>query len=90
MLSTQSRPVIEATLPIIGARISSITPNFYDRLFAAHPQLLDGIFSRSNQKNGTQQQALAGSIAVFATPRSIPQKLCRKRCWHALPTSTPP
>lgn len=50
MLSTQSRPVIEATLPIIGARISSITPNFYDRLFAAHPQLLDGIFSRSNQK----------------------------------------
>ncbi|GAA2948062.1 globin domain-containing protein [Glutamicibacter bergerei] len=80
MLSTQSRPVIEATLPIIGARISSITPNFYDRLFAAHPQLLDGIFSRSNQKNGTQQQALAGSIAVFAThlinsPETLPETM---------------
>ncbi|MGP9033687.1 globin domain-containing protein [Glutamicibacter mysorens] len=67
MLSTKSFPVIEATLPIIAERISSITPNFYNRLFAAHPELLDGIFSRSNQKNGTQQQALAGSIAVFAT-----------------------
>lgn len=80
MLSPQSRPVIEATLPIIGARISSITPNFYDRLFAAHPQLLDGIFSRSNQKNGTQQQALAGSIAVFAThlinsPETLPETM---------------
>ncbi|GAA3299800.1 globin domain-containing protein [Glutamicibacter nicotianae] len=67
MLSTKSFPVIEATLPIIAERISSITPNFYNRLFAAHPELLDGVFSRSNQKNGTQQQALAGSIAVFAT-----------------------
>ena len=67
MLSTKSFPVIEATLPIIAERISSITPNFYNRLFTAHPELLDGIFSRSNQKNGTQQQALAGSIAVFAT-----------------------
>ncbi|WP_159609107.1 globin domain-containing protein [Glutamicibacter sp. JC586] len=67
MLSPKSLPVIEATLPIIAERISSITPNFYNRLFAAHPELLDGIFSRSNQKNGTQQQALAGSIAVFAT-----------------------
>lgn len=67
MLSPKSFPFIEATLPIIAERISSITPNFYNRLFAAHPELLDGIFSRSNQKNGTQQQALAGSIAVFAT-----------------------
>lgn len=80
MLSTQSRPIIEATLPIIGARISSITPKFYERLFAAHPQLLDGIFSRSNQKNGTQQQALAGSIAVFAThllksPDTLPETM---------------
>ncbi|PQZ85931.1 hemin transporter [Arthrobacter sp. MYb227] len=78
MLSEKSRPVIEATLPIIGERISHITPNFYARLFAAHPQLLDGLFSRANQKNGTQQQALAGSIAAFAThllnnPGTLPE-----------------
>ena len=80
MLSTQSRPVIEATLPIIAERISSITPDFYNRMFAAHPELLDGIFSRSNQKNGKQQQALAGSIAVFAShllnhPETLPETL---------------
>lgn len=78
MLSEKSRPVIEATLPIIGERISHITPKFYGRLFAAHPELLDGLFSRANQKNGAQQQALAGSIAAFAThlvnnPGTLPE-----------------
>lgn len=78
MLSDKSRPVIEATLSIIGERISHITPKFYDRMFAARPELLDGLFSRANQKNGTQQQALAGSIAAFAThlvnnPGTLPE-----------------
>ncbi|MDQ0095659.1 globin domain-containing protein [Paeniglutamicibacter psychrophenolicus] len=78
MLSDKSRPVIEATLPIIGERISHITPKFYDRMFAARPELLDGLFSRANQKNGAQQQALAGSIAAFAThlvnnPGTLPE-----------------
>ncbi|WP_028280813.1 globin domain-containing protein [Arthrobacter sp. H5] len=80
MLSTQSHPIIEATLPLVGERMSGIAKNFYDRLFAAHPELFDGLFSRSNQKNGTQQQALAGSIAGFAAhmvknPDSAPEIL---------------
>ncbi len=78
MLSAKSRPIIEATLPVIGARIGHITPKFYQRMFAAHPELLDGTFSRANQQNGTQQQALAGSIAAFAThliehPDTLPE-----------------
>ncbi|WP_461173954.1 globin domain-containing protein [Arthrobacter sp. Z1-9] len=78
MLSDKSRPVIEATRPLVGARISEITPKFYQRLFAAHPELLDGLFSRSNQRSGNQQQALAGSIAAFAThlvnnPGTLPE-----------------
>ena len=78
MLSDKSRPVIEATLPLVGSRIGSITPNFYARLFAAHPELMDGLFSRSNQRSGNQQQALAGSIAAFAThlvnnPGTLPE-----------------
>jgi nitric oxide dioxygenase len=78
MLSDKSRPVIEATLPLVGSRIGAITPKFYSRLFAAHPELLDGVFSRSNQRSGNQQQALAGSIAAFAThlvnnPGSLPE-----------------
>ncbi|RZU66181.1 nitric oxide dioxygenase [Microterricola gilva] len=78
MLSEKSRPVIEATLPLIGERIPHITPKFYARMFAARPELLDGLFSRANQNNGTQQQALAGSIAAFAThlvtnPGTLPE-----------------
>lgn len=78
MLSDKSRPVIEATLPLVGSRIGAITPKFYQRLFAAHPELLDGVFSRSNQRSGNQQQALAGSIAAFAThlvnnPGNLPE-----------------
>jgi nitric oxide dioxygenase len=78
MLSDKSRPIIEATLPLVGSRIGAITPKFYSRLFAAHPELLDGLFSRSNQRSGNQQQALAGSIAAFAThlvnnPGTLPE-----------------
>jgi nitric oxide dioxygenase len=78
MLSDKSRPVIEATLPLVGSRIGAITPKFYQRLFDAHPELLDGVFSRSNQRSGNQQQALAGSIAAFAThlvnnPGTLPE-----------------
>ncbi|TFD68938.1 globin domain-containing protein [Cryobacterium ruanii] len=67
MLSPQSLPLIEATLPLVGERMPQIAKNFYNRMLTAHPELFDGLFSRSNQRNGSQQQALAGSIAVFAT-----------------------
>ncbi|MCT9871610.1 globin domain-containing protein [Paenarthrobacter aurescens] len=78
MLSEKSRPIIEATLPLVGARIGAITVDFYNRLFAAHPGLLDGLFSRSNQRSGDQQRALAGSIAAFAShlisnPDTLPE-----------------
>ncbi|MGO4383890.1 globin domain-containing protein [Specibacter sp. RAF43] len=80
MLSEKSRPLIEATLPLVRSRLGAITPNFYGRMFAAHPELLDGLFSRANQNNGKQQQALAGSIAGFAAalmanPDTIPEHL---------------
>ena len=67
MLSSQSRPVIEATLPVVGEHIQTIAKRFYERLFTAHPSLLDGTFNRGNQHDGSQQQALAGSVAAFAT-----------------------
>ncbi len=78
MLSDKSFPVIEATLPLVGSRIGEITPKFYARLFEAHPELMDGLFSRSNQRAGNQQQALAGSIAAFAShlvsnPGTLPE-----------------
>lgn len=80
MLSEKSRPVIEATLPVIAERINFITPEFYKRMFAARPDLMDGMFSRSSQLEGTQPRALAGSIAVFASwlvenPNSYPDEV---------------
>lgn len=80
MLSDTSRPVIEATLPVVGANIGEIAKRFYGHLFGQHPELLDGTFNRGNQVDGSQQQALAGSVAAFAgalvsTPGHTPEKL---------------
>ena len=67
MLSEGSRQVIRATLPAVGAVIGEITPLFYQKMFAAHPDLQRDLFNRGNQKQGDQQRALAASIAGFAT-----------------------
>ncbi|MUN61987.1 hemin transporter [Kocuria sediminis] len=80
MLSEKSRPVIEQTIGVVAERIPFITPEFYRSMFAARPELLDGMFSRSNQRNGSQPQALAGSIAMFASwllshPEGYPDEL---------------
>ncbi|WP_073696496.1 globin domain-containing protein [Mycobacterium sp. ST-F2] len=59
--------IVKATLPAVGAAIGEITPIFYRRLFAAHPELERDLFNRGNQANGSQQKALAGSVAMYAT-----------------------
>ena len=83
MLSDQNRPVIEATLPVVGQHIGEIAQRFYQHMFANHPELLDGTFNRGNQARGEQQQALAGSVAAFAsalvqTPQHLPESLLRR------------
>ncbi|TVL92474.1 globin domain-containing protein [Streptomyces sp. SAJ15] len=67
MLSAKSAETVRATLPVVGASIGEITPLFYAKLFAAHPELARDLFNRGDQAQGTQPQALAGSIATFAT-----------------------
>ncbi|WP_327595306.1 globin domain-containing protein [Streptomyces chartreusis] len=67
MLSVQSAATVRATLPVVGAAIGEITERFYAGMFAARPELLRDLFNRGNQAAGTQRQALAGSIAAFAT-----------------------
>ncbi|MGK5112542.1 MULTISPECIES: globin domain-containing protein [unclassified Geodermatophilus] len=83
MLSETSRPIIEATLPVVGENIGKIAERFYQHLFGEHPELLDGIFNRGNQAEGTQQQALAGSVAMFASalvnhPDQLPEHLLNR------------
>ena len=38
MLSDQNRPVIEATLPVVGQHIGEIAQRFYRHMFANHPR----------------------------------------------------
>jgi nitric oxide dioxygenase len=80
MLSDKARPVVQATLPLVAENIQEIANRFYRHMFDRHPELLDGIFNRGNQRDGSQQQALAGSVAAFAgalvnTPEEIPEQL---------------
>jgi nitric oxide dioxygenase len=80
VLSDRSRPVIEETLPVIADNIGEIATRFYAHLFGEHPELFDGVFNRGNQAERTQQLALAGSVAVFAssllkTPEQLPEHL---------------
>ncbi len=67
MLSPKSAEVVKATLPAVGGAIGEITPLFYQKMFAAHPELKRNLFNRGNQAQGDQQRALAGSIAAYAT-----------------------
>ncbi|MFF2193133.1 globin domain-containing protein [Streptomyces sp. NPDC058157] len=67
MLSEKSAATVRATLPAVGAAIGDIAELFYEKLFAAHPALLRDLFNRGNQNAGLQKQALAGSVAAFAT-----------------------
>lgn len=80
MLSEKSKPLIEATAPVIVERLPEIAPKFYQSMFDAHPELLDGVFSRANQKSGAQPLTLAGSVIAFAQhllthPDSYPDEL---------------
>jgi nitric oxide dioxygenase len=52
-------------------------------MFGEQPELLDGLFNRGNQAAGTQQQALAGSVAMFASalvnhPDRLPENLLQR------------
>jgi nitric oxide dioxygenase len=80
MLSDTSRPIVEATLPVVAENIGEIAKRFYAHMFQERPDLLDGLFNRGNQADGRQQQALAGSVAAFAgllvnSPGELPDHL---------------
>jgi nitric oxide dioxygenase len=80
VLSDKAEPIVRATLPVVGEHIQQIAATFYRRMFSEHPELQDGVFNRGNQAEGTQQQALAGSVAIFASalidnPDRLPERL---------------
>ncbi|QIX53533.1 hypothetical protein [Rhodococcus sp. DMU1] len=54
ILSPTSRPIVAATLPVLGAHLPEISERFYRRLFAAVPALRTDLFNRANQHSRTQ------------------------------------
>ncbi|MGB3302117.1 globin domain-containing protein [Gordonia sp. (in: high G+C Gram-positive bacteria)] len=66
MISSETKLVLEATVPVVEAALPEITPRFYDRMFTARPELLRDLFNRTNQASGAQPQVLAGAVAGFA------------------------
>ena len=65
MLSTQARPYIDASVPVLQAHGLAITTRFYARLFEAHPELRH-LFNMGNQASGVQQQSLAAAVFAYA------------------------
>jgi len=72
-LEPEHAEIIRATLPLVGAHVDEITVEFYSRMFGRHPELLRTLFNRGNQAQGSQQRALAASIATFATHLVTPE-----------------
>lgn len=65
MLSAESRPYIDASVPVLREHGLAITQVFYKALFAAHPEL-HNVFNAGNQANGSQQQSLASAVFAYA------------------------
>lgn len=65
MLSEQTIRVIKSTVPVLEVHGVAITKRFYERLFTAHPELLN-LFNHANQKQGRQQSALANAVYAAA------------------------
>lgn len=65
MLSSETIKIIKSTVPILETHGQAVTKRFYERLFHAHPELLN-IFNHANQRQGRQQAALANSVYAAA------------------------
>ncbi len=65
MISSASRPYIDASVPVLRQHGLAITQTFYRNLFAAHPELTN-LFNMANQANGSQQQSLASALFAYA------------------------
>jgi len=86
-LSTKSLAIVATNLPAVAKAGTTFTTHFYERMFKAHPELLD-TFNVTNQRRGTQQAALFSAIARSATsllssgtlPQDMLERINHKHC----------
>src|SRR5690554_254836 len=65
MLSSSSRELIHASVPVLRTHGETITRRFYTRMFENRPELKN-IFNMGNQQSGEQQQSLASALYAYA------------------------
>jgi nitric oxide dioxygenase len=64
-ITKEQAQIITATVPVLAEHGVQITTTFYANLLRDIPALKN-IFNTSNQRNGHQQQALAGALYAYA------------------------
>jgi nitric oxide dioxygenase len=74
MLSPSQRAIVSACVPALKEHGLTLTRNFYQRLFSAHPALKN-VFNMSHQATGEQQQALANAVLAYAEHIDGPEAL---------------
>ncbi|WP_263415524.1 globin domain-containing protein [Terriglobus albidus] len=57
--------LVQSTIPALTKHGEEITRVFYQRMFAAHPEVAP-MFNQDDQKNGAQHKRLAGAILAYA------------------------
>jgi len=65
MISSTSRPYIDASVPVLRQHGLAITTLFYKNLLTEHPELTR-LFNMGNQASGAQQQSLASAVFAYA------------------------
>jgi len=70
--SSPALRLVAETLPAVAARAEQLAGEFYDRLFAARPDLLRDQFARAEQASGRQRRALAGTLVGHAARAVLP------------------
>ncbi|USD65063.1 NO-inducible flavohemoprotein [Vibrio sp. SCSIO 43136] len=65
MLSSTTIDIVKSTAPLIAEKGPALTAHFYDRMFAAHPELKD-IFNLTHQDTGRQREALFNAVYGYA------------------------
>ena len=66
MLSEKTIQIVKEITPAVAANAETITRCFYQRMFAANPEV-KAYFNQAHQHSGGQQKALAGAICAYFT-----------------------
>ncbi len=66
MLTEQTVSIVKQITPAVAEHAETITRRFYERMFAANPEV-KVYFNQAHQHSGGQQRALAGAVCAYFT-----------------------